>query len=94
MQKLPFGFLSWGFEDLGLLDAKNIRVIRKSPEEVVVTGDVSIPESETGEGGFNYSPEITLRRTESGWQACDGIALSFDDIEKTKKEINAINRTD
>lgn len=72
MPDLPFGFYNDDFLDLGLLDAKNIRVVRRSRTAVLVTGDVSMPENSLVEA-YTYSPEIILKWTASGWKAWNGL---------------------
>ena len=67
MPNQPFGFYSDIFTDLGLLEAKRIRVKRQSAMEVIVSGEVQVPASEVAEG-YNYTAILIIKRTPSGWK--------------------------
>jgi hypothetical protein len=60
MTSLPFGFYTE--MDIGLLEASQIRVLKKGPTKVIVTGKVNFE-------GETYDREMILVRTSSGWKA-------------------------
>jgi hypothetical protein len=63
-----FGFYTDDFIDLGLLEAKDIRVKRRGLKEVVVYGTVDVPGSDMNEA-YRYVKEIRIKKTPAGWRA-------------------------
>lgn len=68
MPDLPFGMYNDDFLDLGLLQAKNLKVTKISGNEWLVSGDVIVADNELT-SGYHYTKNVYVIKTPAGWRA-------------------------